>query len=77
MYIREAAYTEVKTWGYLQAFLSHVLYWGAFTLFCYKYSEVVAEDGACYFEGRIKSLKLLKQPIIEVVLLKISEQYSL
>lgn len=50
---------------------------GAFTLFCYKYSEVVAEDGACNFEGRVKSLKLLKQPIIEVVLLKMSEHYSL
>lgn len=77
MYIREAAYTDVKTWGYLQTFLSQVVYWDAFTLFCYKYSEVVAEDGACNFEGRIKSLKLLKQPIIEVVLLKMSEHYSL
>lgn len=70
LYFWEAAYTEVKTWGCLQTLLSHVVFWGELSLFCYKYSEVVAEDGACNFESRIKSLKLLEKALMEVVFIE-------
>lgn len=70
LYFREAAYTEVKTWGCLQTLLSHVVFWGELTLFCYKYSEVVAEDGVSNFESRIKSLKLLEKALMEVVFIE-------
>lgn len=39
-------------------------------MFCYKYSEVVAEDGVCNFESHIKSLKLLEETIMEVVFIE-------
>lgn len=59
-----------QTWGCLLTLLSHVVFWGELTLFCYKYSEVVAEDGACNFESRIKSLKLLEKALMEVVFIE-------